>query len=84
MAGPSSSQRQKEKTREKAKVITVDDVRNKVCWICQETEKDEVQSATQANARDANNGNGKRRKRKAKTFVHPCNCTLVAHESVSA
>ncbi|PWN20942.1 hypothetical protein BCV69DRAFT_312227 [Microstroma glucosiphilum] len=81
MAGPSSSNKEKGKAKEKAQVITVDDVRNKVCWICQETEQDEVQGGTQASARRPSKANGKRKKRKTKNFVHPCNCTLVAHES---
>ncbi|KAG8888532.1 hypothetical protein FRB98_007497 [Tulasnella sp. 332] len=40
----------------------VNDVRNKVCWICREEEAAET-SAPQ------------------RTWIHPCDCTLVAHEA---
>ncbi|KAG9000234.1 hypothetical protein FRB93_012774 [Tulasnella sp. JGI-2019a] len=40
----------------------VNDVRNKVCWICREEEGAEASSPR-------------------RTWIHPCDCTLVAHES---
>ncbi|KAK0543097.1 hypothetical protein OC861_006392 [Tilletia horrida] len=49
--------------------ITTDDLQHRSCWICADSEDDE-ETNTDAGAQ--------RRKRK---FVHPCRCTLVAHQS---
>lgn len=46
-----------------SRLITVDDLAGKTCWICAESEDDELSL-------------GERTR-----FVHPCGCTLVAHET---
>lgn len=53
------------------RIVTVRDLRNKTCWICSEDET-EGDSNAESQARSSK-----------KRFVHPCKCTLVAHESVS-
>ncbi|KAN0065361.1 hypothetical protein ACQY0O_001197 [Thecaphora frezii] len=65
-----SSEREREQSP--ARVVTVRDLRNKSCWICAEEDEDDtaVGAAASSSAR-----------RRRKRFVHPCNCTLVAHES---
>lgn len=76
-------------TRRRPAIVTVDDIKSKTCWICQEG--DEADSEGEQEVDGANNeGVGKskkskkRRRRKLdqrRRFVHPCNCTLVAHEA---
>lgn len=49
--------------------VTVDDVRNRSCWICSDGDTDESGSG------DGSRPDTPRR------WVHPCKCTLVAHEA---
>ncbi|EPQ30921.1 uncharacterized protein PFL1_01819 [Pseudozyma flocculosa PF-1] len=61
------------------RVVTVRDLRNKSCWICSEEDEDQLDVPPPSAADPAlaaAQGRGRRRR-----FVHPCNCTLVAHES---
>lgn len=53
------------------RTVTVRDLRNKTCWICSEEEEDTASASASLSGMAA-----ARRRR----FVHPCNCTLVAHE----
>ncbi|GAC98681.1 hypothetical protein PHSY_006275 [Pseudozyma hubeiensis SY62] len=59
------------------RVVTVRDLRSKSCWICSEDDEDPMPSQGQGLSGEAPATPSTRPKR----FVHPCNCTLVAHES---
>ncbi|EST05879.1 Zinc finger, RING-CH-type [Kalmanozyma brasiliensis GHG001] len=56
------------------RVVTVRDLRTKSCWICSEDDEDPLPSSSQSSSSSAASSRPKR-------FVHPCKCTLVAHES---
>ncbi|CAO1616077.1 unnamed protein product [Parajaminaea phylloscopi] len=73
--------------------VMVGDLKNRVCWICQDGDEDEAQPTTDDEAASAS-GSGSRtgstgrqegskqaRSRRRRRFVHPCKCTLIAHES---
>lgn len=46
----------------RTRVVTVDDVENRTCWICSDGDSDDDENAQR------------------RTWVHPCKCSLVAHE----
>ncbi|KAJ1020032.1 hypothetical protein NDA16_004312 [Ustilago loliicola] len=58
----------------KERVVTVRDLRTKSCWVCSEEDEEAPLPA----ASSLSNSTPTSRPRR---FVHPCNCTLVAHES---
>ncbi|TKY86076.1 hypothetical protein EX895_004901 [Sporisorium graminicola] len=64
------------------RVVTVRDLRSKTCWICSDDDEDSLPtsnpSASGAASEVASSATSTTR---PKRFVHPCNCTLVAHES---
>ena len=59
------------------RVVTVRDLRTKSCWICSDEDEDPLLTEAQGSSSRSASPTPSRRKR----FVHPCNCTLVAHES---
>ncbi|PWZ01509.1 hypothetical protein BCV70DRAFT_158291 [Testicularia cyperi] len=59
------------------RVVTVRDLRNKSCWICSEEDEDSHPSSSASSF----SGSATTEQRRRRRFVHPCNCTLVAHES---
>lgn len=75
-------QQQQQASPHASRQITVHDLKNKVCWICQDGEEDEVQSQQQQQQHQG--GSTHPLPRRKRRFVHPCKCTLVAHEAVSA
>lgn len=54
------------------RVVTVRDLRTKSCWICSEEDEDPPAARNQSSSISAP---------RPRRFVHPCNCTLVAHET---
>nr|CDI56467.1 uncharacterized conserved protein [Melanopsichium pennsylvanicum 4] len=58
------------------RVVTIRDLRSKTCWICSD-EDEEPLPAQHPSPSTPSSSPAVRSKR----FVHPCNCTLVAHES---
>lgn len=77
--------------------VTVGDLRNRVCWICQDGDDEQSEEATEKESEQTRTGSSisasqppsspssaqaERRKRAQRRFVHPCKCTLVAHETV--
>lgn len=59
------------------RVVTVRDLRSKSCWICSEEDEDPLVPLGQESSSPGTFTATSRKRR----FVHPCNCTLVAHES---
>ncbi|KAK0524807.1 hypothetical protein OC835_005810 [Tilletia horrida] len=63
--------------------VTTEDLQHRTCWICADSEDDDDETAASASAgaggRGASGENNGRAVRKR--FVHPCKCTLVAHQS---
>ncbi|SAM62267.1 uncharacterized protein UBRO_03858 [Ustilago bromivora] len=55
------------------RVVTVRDLRTKSCWICSEEEEDPPAPSFSSSSSVSTS--------RPRRFVHPCNCTLVAHES---
>ncbi|SJX66110.1 uncharacterized protein SRS1_13570 [Sporisorium reilianum f. sp. reilianum] len=53
------------------RVVTVRDLRSKTCWICSDDDEDALSASNPTTTPST----------RSKRFVHPCNCTLVAHES---
>lgn len=66
--------------------VTVADLRTKSCWICSEEDEDRPTFAQSSSSAEGLPGTQRRETpvRGRRRFVHPCRCTLVAHESVSA
>lgn len=60
------------RAEQRRRIVFVDDVKNRTCWICSDGDQDEDSNTTAA----AGKGAANRRK-----WVHPCKCSLVAHES---
>lgn len=60
------------------RVVTVRDLRSKTCWICSEEDEDPLLSQDRSTSNGASSATPVSSR---KRFVHPCNCTLVAHES---
>ncbi|KAE8259443.1 hypothetical protein A4X13_0g1010 [Tilletia indica] len=73
------------------KLITTEDLQNRTCWICADSEEDEEDGSNAGNdagrartdggAQSSNNTNTGSRRKSSRKFVHPCKCTLVAHQS---
>lgn len=61
------------------RVVTVRDLRSKSCWICSEEDEDSIAPPTQSHRSSATLSSAT--SARPRRFVHPCNCTLVAHES---
>ncbi len=59
------------------RVVTVRDLRTKSCWICSDEDEDPPASFGQPGSSASPSAASSRPKR----FVHPCKCTLVAHET---
>lgn len=71
-------------TRRRPAIVTVDDLKSKTCWVCQE---DDADSDSEQEVKDLFNDQTGTSKKSKKTgrgrtdrFVHPCSCILVAHE----
>lgn len=60
--------------------ITTADLKHKQCWICTDGEDDQDAASVNDNP---NSGDGAKALIEQRKFVHACQCTLVAHESVS-
>lgn len=72
------------------RVVTVNDLKHRNCWICAEGDDDDddeqdTQDSSTANIIPTNSNRSsckkKKRSKRLRNFVHPCVCTLVAHES---
>ncbi|CAD6887652.1 unnamed protein product [Tilletia controversa] len=76
--------------------ITTDDLQHRSCWICADSEDDDDDSNNAGNESErarnggggaqsannnSNNSSGSGRRKSSRKFVHPCKCTLVAHQS---
>ncbi|KAL9932476.1 hypothetical protein V8E36_008593 [Tilletia maclaganii] len=69
-----------------ARPITTEDLQHKSCWICAGSEDDDEDVSnnnvtTNTSSSTAGARTNARRKSSRKKFVHPCKCTLVAHQS---
>lgn len=59
------------------RVVTVRDLRSKSCWICSEEDEHPIPTPSHPSSAASSSAMLSRPRR----FVHPCNCTLVAHEN---